>query len=349
QDMTPFWGSPWFLTPFLGRCPPFLAPRYTDMESEDYHFYQGLVYLLENDVSTLGYDLTFSTEDPPRPPKPAPGPPWDPQNRTRTPLGPPKPHQDPPWDPQNQHQEPPESTGTPIGPPQSALGPSQDPQNQHQEPPGTPKSSTKTSPGPQGCVKFRGVPSVSPRPADPHMPPQVHKFRVLEVPQVWKFGLFEAQGCPQMLLTPPCRNSGCLRLRGVPPVSPRPADPPCPPRCRNSGCPNGANVLVTEENKKEYVHLVCQMRMTGERRGRGGSGGAIRKQLAAFLEGFYEIIPKRLISIFTEQELELLISGLPTIDIDDLKANTEYHKYQGNSIQVGLAPGGSWGISGGSG
>lgn len=62
--------------------------------------------------------------------------------------------------------------------------------------------------------------------------------------------------------------------------------------------------------------------------------GAIRKQLAAFLEGFYEIIPKRLISIFTEQELELLISGLPTIDIDDLKSNTEYHKYQSNSIQV---------------
>lgn len=88
--------------------------------------------------------------------------------------------------------------------------------------------------------------------------------------------------------------------------------------------PNGANILVTEENKKEYVHLVCQMRMTG----------AIRKQLAAFLEGFYEIIPKRLISIFTEQELELLISGLPTIDIDDLKSNTEYHKYQSNSIQI---------------
>ncbi|RMB90032.1 hypothetical protein DUI87_33590 [Hirundo rustica rustica] len=118
--------------------------------------------------------------------------------------------------------------------------------------------------------------------------------------------------------------------------------------------PNGANVLVTEENKKEYVHLVCQMRMTVSS-GDGGAflgvfgrrlcaresrsfpwngGCAIRKQLAAFLEGFYEIIPKRLISIFTEQELELLISGLPTIDIDDLKANTEYHKYQGNSIQI---------------
>uniref|UniRef100_A0A7N9B172 E3 ubiquitin-protein ligase HUWE1 n=1 Tax=Mastacembelus armatus TaxID=205130 RepID=A0A7N9B172_9TELE len=137
--------------------------RYTDMESEDYPFFQGLVYLLENDVSTLGYELTFSTE-------------------------------------------------------------------------------------------------------------------------VQEFGVCEVRDLK----------------------------------------PNGANILVTEENKKEYVHLVCQMKMTG----------AIRKQLAAFLEGFYEIIPKRLISIFTEQELELLISGLPTIDIDDLKANTEYHKYQSSSIQL---------------
>ncbi len=62
--------------------------------------------------------------------------------------------------------------------------------------------------------------------------------------------------------------------------------------------------------------------------------GAIRKQLNAFLEGFYDVIPKRLISIFNEQELELLISGLPTIDIDDLKANTDYHKYNKDSLQV---------------
>lgn len=32
------------------------------MESEDYSFYQGLVFLTENNVSDLGYDLTFSTE-----------------------------------------------------------------------------------------------------------------------------------------------------------------------------------------------------------------------------------------------------------------------------------------------
>lgn len=57
-------------------------------------------------------------------------------------------------------------------------------------------------------------------------------------------------------------------------------------------------------------------------------------RLNAFLEGFYDIIPKRLISIFNEQELELLISGLPNVDIEDLKANTEYHKYNANSLQV---------------
>ena len=32
------------------------------MESEDYSFYQGLVFLLENDVSDLGYELTFNTD-----------------------------------------------------------------------------------------------------------------------------------------------------------------------------------------------------------------------------------------------------------------------------------------------
>ena len=32
------------------------------MESEDYEFYKGLDFLLENKVSDLGYDLTFSTE-----------------------------------------------------------------------------------------------------------------------------------------------------------------------------------------------------------------------------------------------------------------------------------------------
>ncbi len=87
---------------------------------------------------------------------------------------------------------------------------------------------------------------------------------------------------------------------------------------------NGRNIRVTNENKNEYVRLVCQEKMIG----------SIRQQVSAFLSGFYEIIPKSLISIFNEQELELLISGLPEIDLEDLKRNTEYHKYTPSSLQT---------------
>jgi E3 ubiquitin-protein ligase HUWE1 len=50
--------------------------------------------------------------------------------------------------------------------------------------------------------------------------------------------------------------------------------------------------------------------------------------------GFHDIIPAELIAIFNEQELELLISGLPEIDVDDWKSNTEYHNYSASSSQI---------------
>ncbi|ONM32432.1 E3 ubiquitin-protein ligase UPL1 [Zea mays] len=81
--------------------------------------------------------------------------------------------------------------------------------------------------------------------------------------------------------------------------------------------PGGRNIRVTEENKHQYVDRVAEHRLTT----------AIRPQINAFLEGFNELIPRELISIFNDKELELLISGLPDIDLDDLKANTEYSGY----------------------
>jgi len=77
---------------------------------------------------------------------------------------------------------------------------------------------------------------------------------------------------------------------------------------------NGRNINVTNANKKEYVQLVADMKLNE----------AIKEQIAAFREGFYEIIPQDEISLFNDAELELMISGLPVVDIDDLKANTEY-------------------------
>ncbi|XP_021743761.1 E3 ubiquitin-protein ligase UPL2-like [Chenopodium quinoa] len=81
--------------------------------------------------------------------------------------------------------------------------------------------------------------------------------------------------------------------------------------------PGGRNIKVTEENKHQYVDLVAEHRLTT----------AIRPQINAFLDGFTELIARDLISIFNDKELELLISGLPDIDLEDMRANTEYSGY----------------------
>jgi len=89
--------------------------------------------------------------------------------------------------------------------------------------------------------------------------------------------------------------------------------------------PGGRKTHVTEENKAKYVSLVCQHRMTT----------AIQSQIKAYLEGFHELVKPDLISIFTAKELELLISGMPDIDIDDLKKNTDYNGYKATDKEIG--------------
>lgn len=87
---------------------------------------------------------------------------------------------------------------------------------------------------------------------------------------------------------------------------------------------NGRNIPVTEDNKQEYIRLITEHRLTG----------AVQEQLEHFLKGFHDIVPAELVSIFSEQELELLISGLPDINVDDWKNNTEYHNYTAASPQI---------------
>ncbi|CAE7202174.1 UPL2 [Symbiodinium natans] len=88
--------------------------------------------------------------------------------------------------------------------------------------------------------------------------------------------------------------------------------------------PNGRNIPVTNENKYEYIQLMSEHKMTN----------SVRQQIDAFLKGLHEIVPPELLSLFDDKELELLISGLPDIDIEDLKANTEYHNYTTQSDQI---------------
>jgi E3 ubiquitin-protein ligase HUWE1 len=88
--------------------------------------------------------------------------------------------------------------------------------------------------------------------------------------------------------------------------------------------PNGRTVPVTEENKEEYVRKICQHRMTT----------AIQSQIKSYLAGFYELVSPDLIAIFTPRELELLISGLPDIDVYDLKKNTEYVGWKATDKEI---------------
>lgn len=79
----------------------------------------------------------------------------------------------------------------------------------------------------------------------------------------------------------------------------------------------GSEIAVTEENKKEYVDLVTEWRVSKR----------VQEQFKAFMEGFNHLIPQELINVFDERELELLIGGIAEIDVEDWKKHTDYRGY----------------------
>ncbi|XP_030630183.1 E3 ubiquitin-protein ligase HECW1 [Chanos chanos] len=76
----------------------------------------------------------------------------------------------------------------------------------------------------------------------------------------------------------------------------------------------GANVQVTEKNKKEYIERMVKWRVE-----RG-----VVQQTQALVRGFYEVVDSRLVSVFDARELELVIAGTAEIDLNDWRNNTEY-------------------------
>ncbi|XP_073534314.1 E3 ubiquitin-protein ligase HECW1 isoform X3 [Phyllobates terribilis] len=76
----------------------------------------------------------------------------------------------------------------------------------------------------------------------------------------------------------------------------------------------GANLQVTEKNKKEYIEKMVKWRVE-----RG-----VVQQTEALVRGFYEVVDSRLVSVFDARELELVIAGTAEIDLNDWRNNTEY-------------------------
>ncbi|KAM4025309.1 E3 ubiquitin-protein ligase HECW2 isoform 2-T4 [Anomaloglossus baeobatrachus] len=89
--------------------------------------------------------------------------------------------------------------------------------------------------------------------------------------------------------------------------------------------PGGANIAVTEKNKKEYIEKMVKWRIE-----RG-----VVQQTESLVRGFYEVVDARLVSVFDARELELVIAGTAEIDLGDWRNNTEYRGgYHDNHIVI---------------
>ncbi|XP_035132896.1 NEDD4-like E3 ubiquitin-protein ligase WWP1 isoform X1 [Callithrix jacchus] len=86
----------------------------------------------------------------------------------------------------------------------------------------------------------------------------------------------------------------------------------------------GSNILVTEENKDEYIGLMTEWRFS-----RG-----VQEQTKAFLDGFNEVVPLQWLQYFDEKELEVMLCGMQEVDLADWQRNTVYRHYTRNSKQI---------------
>ncbi|XP_074520630.1 E3 ubiquitin-protein ligase HECW2 isoform X2 [Halichoeres trimaculatus] len=87
----------------------------------------------------------------------------------------------------------------------------------------------------------------------------------------------------------------------------------------------GANIPVSEKNKKEYIERMVKWRIE-----RG-----VVQQTESLVRGFYEVVDARLVSVFDARELELVIAGTAEIDLSDWRNNTEYRGgYHDNHIVI---------------
>jgi len=86
----------------------------------------------------------------------------------------------------------------------------------------------------------------------------------------------------------------------------------------------GAELEVTDENKSHFVDLIVKHKLIH----------SIAAQVDQLRCGLYDIIPLEFLLGFDEYELELLISGLPWIDVEDWEKHTVYFGYRNDSEQI---------------
>ncbi|KAG3120564.1 hypothetical protein PI125_g1066 [Phytophthora idaei] len=82
----------------------------------------------------------------------------------------------------------------------------------------------------------------------------------------------------------------------------------------------GANIDVTRENRSRYLDALFKYHVLG----------SVSDQLLSFLTALYDVVPEGLLKLFDYQELELLMCGVPSIDVEDWKKHTDFKFFTHN-------------------
>ncbi|XP_061509954.1 ubiquitin-protein ligase E3C [Anopheles gambiae] len=79
--------------------------------------------------------------------------------------------------------------------------------------------------------------------------------------------------------------------------------------------PNGTNIIVNSTNRIEYIQLMADFKLNQQ----------IRAQCAAFRQGLANVLPIEWLYMFSNKELQVLISGAEIpVDVHDLRQHTRY-------------------------
>lgn len=79
--------------------------------------------------------------------------------------------------------------------------------------------------------------------------------------------------------------------------------------------PGGSNKAVTGENVMEYIHRVANYRLNFQ----------IKAASEAFWNGFYDLVAQDWVTMFSEEEVQMLISGGGEgLNVADMQSHVNY-------------------------
>jgi ubiquitin-protein ligase E3 C len=78
--------------------------------------------------------------------------------------------------------------------------------------------------------------------------------------------------------------------------------------------PGGASLAVTSENKMRFLYLMSDWYLNKQ----------MARQANAFQRGMWSLVPPQWLRMFAADELRLLLSGSPRVNLADLQAHTTY-------------------------